>query len=403
MNAEAVISVTQLNRYVKFLFEEDKTLCGVMVRGEISNFTRHYKSGHLYFTLKDQTASIKGVMFQSYASRLPFVPENGMSVIISGAVTLYERDGSYQLKVTDMQPDGIGALHLAFEQLKERLLAEGLFDAAHKRMLPQYPERIGIVTSEGAAALQDMLNILSRRYPVAKVILVPAQVQGDGAAQTISAGIRMLNTEKACDVIIIGRGGGSIEDLWAFNDESLAREIYRSEIPIVSAVGHETDFTISDFVADLRAPTPSAAAELVSASIEDLRYYLDDLYNRCERLAYDRIEHYMIRLSAVKAHLFTPLAILDSYTQKLEWMRRSIHEAILHRFEQQAQQLRHLSGLIDAKSPTKLLAQGYSLSSLPDGRTIHSVMQVHKDDLLVTQVSDGKIHAKVVEIEKLPN
>ena len=223
MTAPTVVSVSQLNRYVKSVLESDKVLGGLMVRGEISNFTRHYKSGHLYFTLKDDAASIKAVMFRSYAAGVPFFPENGMSVIVSGSVSLYERDGSYQFYVTDMQPDGIGALHLAYEQLKEKLSREGLFDEARKRPLPVYPERIGIVTSEGAAALQDMLNILSRRYPVAKVVLYPAQVQGKGAAQTVIDGLRTLCAGRLCDVIIVGRGGGSIEDLWAFNDERLAR------------------------------------------------------------------------------------------------------------------------------------------------------------------------------------
>lgn len=232
-----VVSVSQLNRYVKSLFESDHILSGLMVRGEISNFTRHYKSGHLYFTLKDDSAAIKAVMFRNYAAHVPFSPENGMSVIVSGSVSLYERDGSYQFYVTDMQPDGIGALHLAYEQLKAKLSAEGLFDEARKRPLPPYPERIGIVTSEGAAALQDMLNILSRRYPLAKVVLCPAQVQGAGAAKTLISGIRALNAAGACDLIIVGRGGGSIEDLWAFNDEALARAIAASDVPVISAVG----------------------------------------------------------------------------------------------------------------------------------------------------------------------
>ncbi len=241
MNQPMVVSVSQLNQYVKSVLQSDHLLNGLMVRGEISNFTRHYKSGHLYFTLKDDNAAIKGVMFRSYAAQLAFSPENGMAVVVSGSVSLYERDGSYQFYVTDMQPDGIGALHLAFAQLKEKLSQEGLFDQMRKRPLPPYPERIGIVTSEGAAALQDMLNILSRRYPVARVVLVPVQVQGNGAAQTIIEGIRLLNRKNACDVMIVGRGGGSIEDLWPFNDEQLARTIAASAIPVVSAVGHETD------------------------------------------------------------------------------------------------------------------------------------------------------------------
>lgn len=389
-----VVSVSQLNRYVKALFESNHVLSGLMVRGEISNFTRHYKSGHLYFTLKDDSAAIKAVMFRSYAARVPFSPENGMSVIVSGSVSLYERDGSYQFYVTDMQPDGVGALHLAYEQLKAKLAAEGLFDEVLKRPLPSYPERIGIVTSEGAAALQDMLNILSRRYPVAKVVLCPAQVQGEGAAKTLIAGIRALNAAKACDIIIIGRGGGSIEDLWAFNDETLARVIAGSGIPVISAVGHETDFTIADFAADLRAPTPSAAAELAVPNMADLQYYLADLGARCHGAVVRRIDLLEGKLHQLCAGLTTPEGVLRACGQRLELLEREIRAGVCHRLDDARSRLKYLSALVEERSPMKILSRGYSLTSM-DGYTVLSAGQVKPGDLLTTRVADGEIESTV--------
>ncbi|WP_288234007.1 exodeoxyribonuclease VII large subunit [uncultured Anaerotruncus sp.] len=389
-----VVSVSQLNRYVKSLLESDHVLSGLMVRGEISNFTRHYKSGHLYFTLKDDSAAVKAVMFRSYAARVPFSPENGMSVIVSGSVSLYERDGSYQFYVTDMQPDGIGALHLAYEQLKAKLAAEGLFDEARKRPLPPYPERIGIVTSEGAAALQDMLNILSRRYPAATVVLCPAQVQGAGAARTLIDGIRALNAAKACDLIIIGRGGGSIEDLWAFNDETLARAIAASGIPVISAVGHETDFTIADFAADLRAPTPSAAAELAVPNMADLQYYLADLGARCHGAVVRRIEGTELRLRQLRAGLTTPEGILRACGLRLDALEREIRAGVLQKLDGARNRLQYLGALVEERSPMKILSRGYSLTSA-DGRTVLSAEQVKPGDLLTTRVADGEILSKV--------
>lgn len=400
MTAPTVVSVSQLNRYVKSVLESDKVLGGLMVRGEISNFTRHYKSGHLYFTLKDDAASIKAVMFRSYAASVPFFPENGMSVIVSGSVSLYERDGSYQFYVTDMQPDGIGALHLAYEQLKEKLSREGLFDEARKRPLPVYPERIGIVTSEGAAALQDMLNILSRRYPVAKVVLYPAQVQGKGAAQTVIDGLRTLCAGRLCDVIIVGRGGGSIEDLWAFNDERLARAIAASEIPVVSAVGHETDFTIADFAADLRAPTPSAAAELVSPDLSDLRYYLADMQERCHAVVTRRLDGYETRVKNAKARLTTPERVLEHCGERLAMLKKLAFSAVEQRIAERENRLGYLAALVEGRSPVKILARGYSLTTGPDGKAVLSVAQVKTGDRLEIRVADGTIRSTVNGVEK---
>ncbi|MBO5291012.1 MAG: exodeoxyribonuclease VII large subunit, partial [Clostridia bacterium] len=255
-----VYSVAQLNNYVKSVLDNDENLNHLFVTGEISNYKPHY-SGHMYMTIKDETASIKAVMFAGNASRLKFKPENGMKVIIFGTVSLFQRDGSYQLYINDMQPDGIGALNIAFEQLKKKLEAEGLFSNQYKKPIPKFPQKVGVVTSATGAAVQDIFNVLKRRYPVAEVVLRPCQVQGDGAANDIANAIKEFNKVKGADVLIVGRGGGSIEDLWAFNEEIVARAVFDSEIPVISAVGHETDVTICDFVADLRAPTPSAAAE----------------------------------------------------------------------------------------------------------------------------------------------
>lgn len=396
MNGAAVVSVAQLNRYVKALLESDGALGGLMVRGEISNFLCHYKSGHMYFTLKDETAAIKTVMFRGYASKLRFKPENGMSVIVSGSVSLYERDGNYQFYATDMQPDGVGALHLAFEQLKEKLAREGLFDEGRKRPLPRYPERIGVVTSEGAAAFQDILNILSRRYPLATVVLYPAQVQGEGAAKTIADGVRALNAAHACDVIIVGRGGGSAEDLWAFNDEALAHVIASSEIPVISAVGHEVDFTIADFVADRRAPTPSAAAELVAPNIADVQYYLSDLLERCAAQTEGRIASLQLRMRAVQTGLAAPESALRVWTQRVAMLGQAARAAVELRLSGAREQVRYLSALAEERSPMRILSRGYSLTSSEQG-PVSSITQVRAGDLLFSRLADGKIISQVIE------
>ena len=319
-----------------------------------------------------------------------------MSVIVSGSVSLYERDGSYQFYATDMQPDGIGALHLAFEQLKEKLAREGLFDEGRKRPLPRYPERIGVVTSEGAAAFQDILNILSRRYPLATVVLYPAQVQGEGAAKTIADGVRALNAAHACDVMIVGRGGGSAEDLWAFNDEALARVIASSEIPVISAVGHEVDFTIADFVADRRAPTPSAAAELAAPNIADVQYYLSDLLERCAAQTQGRVASMQLRMRAIQAGMAASESVLQSMKQRVKTLGLAVQAAVERRLSGACEQVRYLSALAEERSPMRILSRGYSLTSSKRG-PVSSVDQVRVGELLFSRLADGEIISQVIE------
>ncbi len=393
------VTVSQLNRYVKSILESDRILGNVMVKGELSNFVKHYKSGHFYFTLKDDQAAVKGVMFRSYASKVPFQPENGMAVVASGTVTLYERDGSYQLYVTDLQPDGKGALALAFEQLKDRLAKEGLFAPERKRPLPPYPARIGIVTSEGAAALQDMLNILNRRYPVATVVLAPAKVQGEGAARTIIQALKRLEQDGNCDVVIVGRGGGSMEDLWAFNDEPLARMIARYPVPIISAVGHETDFTIADFAADLRAPTPSAAVELVAPDLTDLRYTLAQREQWLEDRIRRKLEQKKQQLNLLKSHIPTPLFLLEQKSQRLHLLNTSVRTTMERKLEQMEHQLRYLAEVVEGRSPVKIFSRGYSMSTDINGTPLVSVRQVRPGQEIRTRLSDG-ILTSVVQTAK---
>ena len=308
-----VISVSQLNRYVKSLLEGDANLAAVYIGGEISNFTNHYKSGHLYMSLKDEGAVVKAVMFRAYASKLAFTPENGMKVIVRARVSLYEKDGAFQIYIEEMQPDGVGALQIAFEQLKKKLAAEGLFEASRKKPLPRYPARVGVITSPTGAAVRDIFNVLGRRFPLARVVFTPVLVQGEGAPAQLVAALRRFNETNAADVLIIGRGGGSIEELWAFNDETVARAVAASRIPVISAVGHETDFTICDFVADLRAPTPSAAAELAVPDQHQLAARLTQLYGALRQSALHRVEVENTRLASIRGKrcLATPLFYVE--------------------------------------------------------------------------------------------
>lgn len=399
-NAPLVLSVSQLNRYVKSRMDADENLYNVFLVGEISNFTDHYKTGHFYFSLKDENAQIKAVMFRQNALKVKFHPENGLKVIVRGRVSLYEAAGSYQVFVDDMQPDGVGALNLAFEQLKKRLEKEGLFDAANKKSIPRYPQRIGVITSETGAAVQDILNILGRRFPYAEVVLAPVLVQGDGAAVQMVSALDELNTLKNVDVIIIGRGGGSAEDLCAFNDEQLAYAVYRSEIPVISAVGHETDFTICDFVADLRAPTPSAAAELAVPDQNELRAEIYGMFYRMQQCVSGNLREQRLHMEQLtqKSVLANPNTFFDAKRMRLLTVSTQfehLEKDVLHRARVQ---LQGNAAKLQALSPLQVLARGYSVTTRLDGSVVKSTKQISENTDLTIQFHNGKAVCTVKEI-----
>lgn len=387
-----VISVSQLNRYVKSLLEGDANLAAVYIGGEISNFTNHYKSGHLYMSLKDEGAVVKAVMFRAYASKLAFTPENGMKVIVSARVSLYEKDGAFQIYIEEMQPDGVGALQIAFEQLKKKLAAEGLFEASRKKPLPRYPARVGVITSPTGAAVRDIFNVLGRRFPLARVVFTPVLVQGEGAPAQLVAALRRFNETNAADVLIIGRGGGSIEELWAFNDETVARAVAASRIPVISAVGHETDFTICDFVADLRAPTPSAAAELAVPDQHQLAARLTQLYGALRQSALHRVEVENTRLASIRGKrcLATPLFYVEEQGMRLDYFVRRFAAAARVQTSRAEGRLSAAAGKLDALSPLKVLSRGYSIV-YKDGEVQHSVEGIRSGDKLSLRLSDGRI------------
>lgn len=395
-----VYSVNELNAYVKRVFDNDENLKHIFVTGEISNFKAHY-SGHLYMTVKDESASVKAVMFAGNASRLRFSPENGMKVLIFGAVSLFPRDGSYQLYITDMQPDGLGTLGVAFEQLKKKLAAEGLFSETHKKPIPPFPQKIGVITSGKGAAVQDIFNVLSRRFPAAEVVLRPTQVQGDGAARDIAEAIRLFNRYKAADVLIVGRGGGSIEDLWAFNEEITARAVYESEIPIISAVGHETDYTICDFVADLRAPTPSAAAELAVPDIIELKFGLDSYRHRIFSLTKNIIAAERNKLITFEKSdaLRDPLTKLNENRRELLYLSGRITDLTVSSVAEHKNKYCTLTGKLNALSPLGVISRGYALAER-DGKVLTRVKAVAEGDGISVRLSDGVLQAKVTGIKE---
>lgn len=372
MNTPVVLTVSQLNQYLKSLMDGDQNLSTLFLTGEISNFTNHYKSGHLYFSLKDSRCVVRAVMFAPQARRLRFVPQDGMKVILRGRVTVYEQSGQYQVYVDDMQPDGLGALNLAYEQLKTRLAAEGLFDPARKKSLPTYPRAVGVITSPTGAAVQDIKQILGRRYPLAEVILYPVQVQGTGAAQQIAAAVERFNQLDCADVLIVGRGGGSIEDLWAFNEEIVARAVAASHIPVISAVGHETDFTICDFAADLRAPTPSAAAEL---AVPDARELMAAISGAALR---------MRQSLGLEMHRMRIDRLVDRMTVR---MKRELETGRLRLAEK--------SAALQAYSPLRVLARGYFVALGADGKPVKSVKQAERGDPLRLLLQDGELSCTV--------
>lgn len=392
-----VYTVSTLNNYIKDMIDSDITLRELFIVGEISNFKAH-SSGHMYMTLKDEKSAIKAVMFKGNASRLKFMPADGMSVIVFGSVSVFQRDGQYQFYIQNMQPDGIGSLTLAFEQLKEKLMKEGLFAAEHKKALPRYPKTVGVVTSDTAAAFEDIKNVLKRRWPMADILLSPTKVQGEAAVPEIIKAIMTLDESGRADVIILARGGGSIEDLWCFNDERVARTIYSCKTPLITGVGHEIDYTIADFVADYRAPTPSAAAEV---SVPDIRTELSDISKmrlHIQRTLTNMLNSYKDSLDFIRSKnvLKSPLGliderrlILDGYSDRMSSCMTSVFTAQKNRFELEMRRL-------DAFSPLKVLGRGYAIAE-KDGRVIKSINDVSLSDDISLKVADGKISCKVID------
>ncbi len=397
----SVLTVTQVNTFIKSLLEGDGRLDDFFVQGELSNFNRHYKSGHMYFSLKDDKSVLKAVMFASSAVRMKFVPQDGMRVIVRGRISVYEPSGQYQMYATDMQPDGIGALSLAFEQLKAKLEAEGLFAQESKKALPLYPENIAVITSKNGAALRDILHITARRWPIASILLHSVSVQGEAAAGEITAEIKGVNKRKEADLIIIGRGGGSYEDLQAFNDENLARAIFASEIPVVSAVGHETDFTIADFVADVRASTPSAAAEIstpdMAEELSKLVSYVE--YFKLKSRAYLETQKQKTDLLVAGSPLASPLAVIAVQSEKLHELGMKMKEAGLNFVSSEETKLTARIEVLNSLSPLSVLMRGYSYVTHENGRIISKASDVRPGDKINIRLSDGMIKAEVTETE----
>ena len=398
-----VITVSQLNFYIKSLLDGNDALKQVFLTGEISNFTDHYRSGHFYFSLKDEKSVIKCVMFSRYSSRVRFHPEDGMKVLVRGGVSVYEASGQYQLYVEDMRPEGIGALNLAFEQLKQKLEKEGLFSPQRKRPIPPFPSRVGVITSPTGAAVQDIKSILGRRDPAAEIIFCPVLVQGEEAPGQLIDAVKRMNRIPDIDVLIIGRGGGSLEDLWAFNDESLARTISQSRIPVISAVGHETDFTICDFAADLRAPTPSAAAELAVFDYSQFEAQTD-LYRRTLNRGMERrLERVRYRLNqdVLRLKMHHPERQLNEKRQRLADLEDRMGRIMERRVTAGRHRLALLAGRLQSLSPLEQISRGYGFITDGGGKRLESVSQVKPGDRITVRVRDGRAVARVEETESL--
>lgn len=395
---ENILSVTQLNNLIKAAFDNVPALQNVCVRGEISNY-KLYPSGHHYFTLKDAEGSLKCVLFKGSAFSLRFRPQNGMSVLAVGRVSVYPRDGAYQLYCTRLIPDGAGDLQMAFEQMKDRLMQEGLFELTHKKPLPAYPHRIGIVTSPAGAAVHDMLRILGKRYPLCKVILLPVRVQGEEAAGEIARAIGYANREALCDLLIVGRGGGSMEDLWAFNEEPVARAVYESKIPVISAVGHEPDVTISDFVADLRAATPSNAAELAVPDQAELRARLEALQKQLAAALRRRAQLARSRLDGLRSRpaLQEPLRLVQDRRQSLDRLTERLAAAEAVALSAQRTRLTRLAAGLDAMSPLKVLARGYAVVSDESGALIPEAAALKTGQIIQITFRDDSVSAQITE------
>lgn len=401
ISAPVVLTVSQLNLYLKSRIEGDENLANVFVTGEISNFTNHYRSGHLYFTLKDERSALHAVMFARSAARLRFLPADGMKVIARGRIGVYEVTGQYQLYAEDLQPDGLGAMNLAFEQLKTRLEKEGLFDSARKKPIPRFPARIGVITSPTGAAVRDILTILERRYPLAEIVFSPVQVQGELAAPQIAEALARMNRLRCADVIILGRGGGSLEDLWPFNEESVARAVAASEIPVISAVGHETDFTICDFAADLRAPTPSAAAELAVPDRTELLAGIAASLARMKNaeesvLAESRRELSLLLESRV---LKNPLAFSEARRQQLDLLSDRLNRSAELCVSRAGETLSAACGKLNALSPLAVLSRGYAAVYGEDGKPVSSVSLVRGQEKISVRMRDGSLSCTVDDVK----
>jgi exodeoxyribonuclease VII large subunit len=394
-----ILSVTQLNAYIRSVLEQDPHLGQVFVAGEISNFKNYYRSGHLYLSLKDEKSVIKAVMFSRYAQRLRFAPEDGMKVIARGHVSVYEASGQYQLYIEDLQPDGIGALSVAFEQLKRKLEEEGLF--SHKKAIPKFPETIGVITSSYGAAVHDIITVLGRRYPAAQVVFCPVAVQGKEAAPEIAEAVERFNRLRCADVLIVGRGGGSLEDLWPFNEEIVARAVAASEIPVISAVGHETDFTICDFAADLRAPTPSAAAELAVPDQTELIAALSYQKQRLEQSMQSVLSSSEQRMDRIMESfsLQNPLEHLDLQRTRINQSTSALRNALNRQMEDRKILFAAASGRLNALSPLAVLSRGYAVACNEAGNPVSRASQVQKGNRLSLKMDDGEIGCMVEEVK----
>lgn len=396
MNYEAMaVSVSDLNLYIKNKIADDEALNAVIVKGEISNFKAHY-TGHFYFTLKDDKSLIKCIMFKSYSERINFKPKDGMKVIVFGGVSVFERDGIYQIYVKAMEEQGVGDLYAAYEKLKNDLEKEGLFSEAHKKKIPTNPKIIGVLSSRTGAVIRDIINVSTRRNPNVYIKLLPVPVQGEGAAVKIAEAIRTMNEQKLADVIILARGGGSLEDLWPFNEEIVAREIYNSELPVISSVGHETDFTIADFVADLRAPTPSAAAELAVPNIADVELKLNTYQNRFRQALRKKTELMRLRYEkCMNSRVFKdPLQKVNENYMLIDRFVKNMQNSIVTKYKDKKLEAIKLYSKLDALSPLKTLARGYSITE-KEGKIVHKVSELKQGDRLTLRFEDGKVDAEV--------
>lgn len=407
MTENYILSVSQLNFYIKSIIDADRKLFDLYVSGEISNFTRHFKTGHLYFTLKDESSSLKAVMFSRAAERLRFMPENGMKVTVRGRVSVFERDGTYQLYAETIEAQSEGELAASLEKLKQKLQKEGLFDESRKRPIPRFPKKVGVITSASSAAIHDILTVLARRWPLSEVVFCPASVEGIKAVDEITAAIKEFNSKKAADVLIVGRGGGSVEELWTFNDERIARAVAASEIPIISAVGHESDYTLIDFAADLRAPTPSAAAELAVPERAELLHRIRLLEQRLSASADELINSKTYNLTLLYNRLLSkePTAMIESRLQTIDSLRQRLNKAGDSLISEKQHLLSRNISMLDALSPLKILGRGYAIAVSAEeetkGRIIKTVTAVKKGDKIDVNLTDGVLKCNILETKEL--